>query len=64
MGDTHYLGKRVRDFVDLLNFKVTRLMRPTKGLEINIDVFQNPEKYLVRVPIKKSSLTQKSPEKA
>ena len=53
MGDTHYLRKRVRDFVDLLNFKVTRLMRPTKGQEINIDVFQNPEKYLVRVPIKK-----------
>ena len=28
-----------------------RLMRPTRGQEINIDVFQNPEKYLVLVPI-------------
>ena len=26
-------------------------MRPNRGQEINMDVFQNPEKYLVRVPI-------------
>jgi hypothetical protein len=51
MGDEYYLGKRVRNFVDLLSFKVVRLMRPTRGQEINIDVFQNPEKYLVLVPI-------------
>ena len=51
MGDAYYLGKNVRNFVDLLSFKVVRLIRPTRGQEINIDVFQNPEKYLVRVTI-------------
>ena len=45
------MGKNVRNFVDLLSFKVVRLIRPTRGQEINIDVFQNPEKYLVRVTI-------------
>ena len=45
------MGKRVRDLVDSVRFKVKRLMRPTRGQEINIDVFQNPDKYLVRVPI-------------
>ena len=53
IGDADCLGKRVRNFEDSLRFKVSRLTRPTRGQEINIDVFQNPEKYLVRVPIEK-----------
>ena len=36
-----------------------RLTRP-KRREINIDVFANPEKYLLMLPIEKSLLTQKS----
>jgi hypothetical protein len=52
MGDVHYLGKRVLDIVDSLRLRVMRLMRPREQ-EINIDVFSNPEKYLVRLPIEK-----------
>jgi len=52
MGDVYYLGKRVLDIVDSLRLRVMRLMRP-RMREINIDVFSNPEKYLVRLPIEK-----------
>jgi hypothetical protein len=45
------LGKRDLNFAESLRFKVKLLMKPTRGQEINLDVFQNPEKYLVRVPI-------------
>ena len=47
------MGKRVQNFTDSLRSKVKMLAKPTRGQEINIDVFQNPEKYLVRVPIEK-----------
>jgi ParB-like nuclease domain len=51
IGDAHYLGKSVQNFADSLRSKVKQFTRPTRGQEINIDVFQNPKKYLVRVPI-------------
>lgn len=44
------MGKRVLDIVDLLRLRVMRLIR-RREREINIDVFSNPEKYLVRLPI-------------
>ncbi len=47
------MGKPVQNFTDSLRSKVKKLTKPTRGQEINIDVFQNPEKYLVRVPIEK-----------
>jgi hypothetical protein len=53
IGDVHYLGKSSQNFAKSLKNKFKRLAKPSKGQEINIDVFQNPEKYLVRVPIKK-----------
>ena len=40
----------VRDIVDSFRFRVSRLTRG-RGREINFDVFSNPEKYLVRLPI-------------
>jgi hypothetical protein len=46
------LEKRVRDIVDSLRFRIIWLMRG-RGREINVDVFSNPEKYLVRLPIEK-----------
>jgi hypothetical protein len=46
------LGKRVLDVVDLLRLRIMRLTRP-RMREINIDVFANPEKYLLRLPIEK-----------
>src|SRR4030042_7013479 len=51
MGDAQYLEKNVQNFTKSLRNNAKRLTRPTRGQEINIDVFQNPEKYLVRVPI-------------
>lgn len=45
------MENRVRKFAHSLKFKVMRLTKPNRGQEINIDVFQNPEKYLVWVPI-------------
>ncbi len=46
------MGKRVLDIADSLQL---RIVRPTKPRErkINIDVFANPEKYLLRLPIEK-----------
>jgi hypothetical protein len=46
------LGERVRDSLDSLRLRVIRLVR-RRGQEINIDVFSNPEKYLIRIPIEK-----------
>ena len=44
--------KRVLDIVDSLRLRVMRLTGHRER-EINIDVFANPEKYLVRLPIDK-----------
>jgi hypothetical protein len=44
------LEKRVLDIVDSVRLRIMRLTRPRER-EINIDVFANPEKYLVRLPI-------------
>lgn len=46
------LGKRVLDLVDSVRLRIMRLTRPRER-EINIDVFANPEKYLLRLPIEK-----------
>jgi hypothetical protein len=46
------LGKRVLDIVDSLRLRIIRLTKPRER-EINIDVFANPEKYLVRLPMDK-----------
>ena len=46
------MGKRVLDLVDSLRLRIIRLTKP-RVREINIDVFANPEKYLVRLPIEK-----------
>jgi hypothetical protein len=46
------LAKRVLEIVDTLRLRVTRLFR-RKQREINIDVFANPEKYLICLPIEK-----------
>ena len=51
MGDLNYLEERIRDIVNSLEFRVLRLIR--RGREINIDVFSNPEKHLVRLPMDK-----------
>ena len=62
MGDLYYLGKRVLDIVDSLRLRVMRLTKPRER-EINIDVFANPEKYLIRLPIEKIVAdTKVSPE--
>jgi ParB-like nuclease domain len=49
------LSKRVLDILDSLRLRVMQLTRLTghKEREINIDVFANPEKYLIRLPISK-----------
>ena len=44
------MSKRVLDILDLLRRRVMRLTGH-RDSEINIDVFANPEKYLVRLPI-------------
>ena len=46
------MEERVLDIVDSLRLRIMRLTRP-RGREFNIDVFANPEKYLVRLPIEK-----------
>jgi len=46
------LTQRVFEIVDTLRIRVTRLLR-RKEREINIDVFANPEKYLICLPIEK-----------
>jgi hypothetical protein len=46
------LGKRVLDIVDSLRLRIIRLTKPRER-EINVDVFANPEKYLVRLPMDK-----------
>ena len=46
------MGKRVLDIVDSLRLRIIRLTKPRER-EINIDVFANPEKYLVRLPMDK-----------
>jgi hypothetical protein len=46
------LGKRVLDIVDSIRLRIIRLTKPREG-EINIDVFANPEKYLLRLPMEK-----------
>jgi uncharacterized ParB-like nuclease family protein len=62
MEDLNYLAKHVLDIVDSLRLRVMRLMR-LKEREINVDVFSNPEKYLVRLPIEKIVAdTKVSPE--
>ena len=48
----HHLAQRVLEIVGSLRLRVTRLLR-RRELEINIDVFANPEKYLIRLPIEK-----------
>ncbi len=47
------MGKRVLDIVDSLRLRIIRLTRLRERREINIDVFANPEKYLIRLPIEK-----------
>ena len=44
------MEKSVREIVDSISFKLIQLTRG-RGWEINFDVFSNPEKYLVRLPI-------------
>ena len=46
------MSKRVLDIVDSVRLRVMRLTGHRES-EINIDVFANPEKYLVRLPIEK-----------
>ena len=46
------MSKRVLDIVDSLRLRVMQLTGHRER-EINIDVFANPEKYLVRLPIDK-----------
>jgi len=46
------LKKRVLDIVNSLRLEIIRLTRPRRR-EFNIDVFANPEKYLLRLPIEK-----------
>jgi hypothetical protein len=46
------MSKRVRDILDSVIFRIRRFVR-LNAREINIDVFSNPEKYLVRLPIDK-----------
>jgi hypothetical protein len=46
------LLKRVLDILDSLKLRVVQLTGHRES-EINIDVFANPEKYLVRLPIDK-----------
>jgi len=46
------LGKRVLDLVDSVRLRIMRLTGHRVG-QINIDVFANPEKYLLRLPLEK-----------
>ena len=46
------MEKRVLDIVNSLRLEIIRLTRHRKR-EFNIDVFANPEKYLLRLPIEK-----------
>jgi hypothetical protein len=46
------LEESIRGFIDSVRFRVLRLTR-RRGYQINIDVFSNPEKYFVRLPIEK-----------
>ena len=46
------MGQRVLDILDSLRIRIMKLTR-LREREINIDVFANPEKYLVRLPIEK-----------
>jgi len=46
------MSKRAFDILDSLRSRVMRLTGHSES-EINIDVFANPEKYLVRLPIEK-----------
>jgi hypothetical protein len=56
------LAKRVFDIVDSLRLRVMRLTGH-RAREINVDVFANPEKYLVRLPMEKIVAdTKVSPE--
>ena len=48
----HHLAQRVLEIVGSLRLRVMRLLR-RREREINIDVFANPEKYLIRLPIEK-----------
>jgi MinD superfamily P-loop ATPase len=47
-----FLAKRVLDLLDSLRTRVMQLTN-RRSREINIDVFANPEKYLIRLPIDK-----------
>ncbi len=46
------MGQRVLEIIDSLRSKVVRLIR-RRERKINIDVFANPEKYLICLPIEK-----------
>ena len=46
------LGQRVLEIVDSLRLRVMRLIR-RRGSTVNVDVFANPEKYLMCLPIEK-----------
>lgn len=46
------MAQHVLEIFDSLRSRVTRLLR-RRGLEINIDVFANPEKYLICLPIER-----------
>jgi hypothetical protein len=50
--NVYNLAQRVLEIVDSLRLRVTRLLRRREP-EINIDVFANPEKYLICLPIEK-----------
>ena len=52
MGDVVCLSKLVLDLLDSLRLRVMRLTEHRER-EINIDVFANPEKYLVCLPMDK-----------
>ena len=57
------LGQRVLEIVDSLRLRVMRLIRPEER-RINIDVFANPEKYLMCLPIAKIVADTKVSEEA
>jgi hypothetical protein len=46
------LAQHISEIVDSLRSRITRLLRLRKR-EFNIDVFANPEKYLICLPIEK-----------
>jgi hypothetical protein len=56
------LGHRALDLLDSFRLRVMRLIK-RREREINIDVFSNPEKYLIRLPIERLVAdTKVSPE--